>query len=140
MQKIHLLSVRIVWMLGLQYLLGMLTALFGSDDPSTRSLFGSIVFLLHAVLGIGLVINSAIFSRMISKSTPLSITLKITRLANYGVVIALVAGILTITLHDTLAELSSLLMATAFLLAFASYGYLAIQTKNLPTKQLTNEL
>jgi len=128
MQKIHRLSVHLIWMLAGQYILGMLTALFGSQDPGERTPFGSVVFGLHSLLALGIVVSAVILLVRL-KQTNLSQTFRVGEVSCLAVIVAFLAGGATVGMSGLWSELSSLIMAVSFLLGFAGYGYLSLVTR-----------
>lgn len=107
----------------MQYVLGMVLAMFGAEEESKRTLFDHAIFFAHAIIGLLLLIGSVVIYRLSKKIDDA----RISRIAFYGmvsIIIAVASGLATIALEDNLSELASLAMAIAFLTAFALYGYL----------------
>jgi hypothetical protein len=134
MKKINKLATMIFIMLGMQYILGMVTALFRSDDLGQQTLLGSTALILHSILGLGIVIHTIMcYFQLIKSGNPK--LLKVGNIGNLSTIISLLAGGATVSLHETAGEIASLLMALSFLVAFACYGYIAIVTKNIQVDQ-----
>lgn len=107
----------------LQYLAGMVLNMFGSDDPSKRTLLASVAFFTHIILAVLLLIGSIVIWSVLRHIAEKQL-LKIARHGFWTIVIAILAGIATMLLKETPAEIFSIIMALSFLGAFASYGHL----------------
>ncbi len=123
MKKIQKLGTITLALLSSQYLLGMLTALFGGDGPDDRTIFSHIFFGLHTLVALVVTSYSAIYYKQI-KSSPDKKIIEVAKYANIATIVSFVSGVATVSLHGVFEELASLSMAVTFLVAFAGYLYL----------------
>lgn len=110
--------------LSLQFFLGMVINMFAvaPDDPkyATESPLVKLSFIIHGINGLVLPIFALVILYFAVKSKKQELK----KAAIYGLISILIAaggGISTLILKDNLSELSSLVMATGFLLSYVSY-------------------
>ncbi len=126
-------SVSMLVFLVAQYLLGMYVAMFAArpEDPAfkTEGLFPKIVFGFHSLVGLGLLVGSVVTLVFGLKNQEEKIK-KTAIFAFISIVLAFSAGIATVILKDTAAEITSYVMSAGFLGAFISYGKLFFLLKS----------
>jgi hypothetical protein len=114
----------IIGSLSLQFILGMLTNLFGNFPLdakfSSESYLNKIVFFLHAINGLALPLFAlGILILAVKNSTSKQKTWA--SLGFLSIVLASTSGISTVMFKDNLSEIFSFLMSLGFIIAFISY-------------------
>lgn len=125
-KEIAMMRMRVTGMivlLSVQYVAGMTLNMFGAEDIRKGTLFQKGLLLTHVILALLLLTGSLITMIFVKKGGSAMMSKK----AMHGfsaIVIAVIAGFSTLLLKGTITEITSLIMAIAFLGAFWFYGYL----------------
>ena len=124
-QSLKKRSLSMIIFLVLQYIFGMYINMFAAtpDQPEfkTEGMFPKIIFGLHGLLGLSLLIGSTVILIKGLKSDNQKIK-KISIYGFLGILLAFFAGICTVVLKDTAAEVSSYVMSLGFIVSLITYG------------------
>jgi heme A synthase len=112
-----------VILLALQYVAGMTLNMFGAEDIRKGSLFQKGLLFSHTLFAL-LLLTGSLFILVSTRKSGNEILSKKAFHGFITILVAIIAGIATLLLKDTAAEIASLIMAISFLGAFWFYAYL----------------
>jgi hypothetical protein len=131
--EIHKQSLILLFVLIVQYVLGMTLAMFASGISSERTILDRTVFILHIITGLVLLVVSITIYNSAKKLGDKLIG----KLVFYGIVsiiLSLSGGIIYVAANGNIATVGSLIMAFSFLMIFSVYGYLSFITREIKNR------
>lgn len=132
-EKIRKAAIGIVRWLVIMFVLGMIMNLFGESPDETgghESLWGTLVFLSHILIGVLLVVGSVIVTVQVQK-TRNDVLKKISYSGLACTIAAFLGGVGVVALDGGfMGESASFLMAMGFVGGLVSYLYLFFEVKN----------
>ena len=131
--EVHKQSLILLFVLIVQYVLGMTLAMFASGISSERTILDRTVFILHIITGLVLLVVSITIYNSAKKLGDKLIG----KLVFYGIVsiiLSLSGGIIYVAANGNIATVGSLIMAFSFLMIFSVYGYLSFITREIKNR------